>query len=259
VIPGRPRRHLYSFQSLLFFPIDALYSRSDRARVQPEILTVLEHCPRQTCVLCRNGTQLVLEAAAFPAKAGLLDPFVATELDSVLAKLPEGEATGQAIIDGWIKAFRASNPTTVNDENPFNNPLHPKIQDEFASLKVASQATVTVVDACKYVFENGSWGTMQEVAMRQATASDFETAIREMDDQDEFRRFMQRMIEMRLQRANYDSHFGTAAERFVEACRTIANDTESPRLAALIRRLFGGTALASELVSQSHVAGQAAQ
>jgi len=196
-----------------------------------------------------DEAQLVAEAATFPANAGLLDPFVVTELDSVLAKLSGGAEIGKAIIDGWINAFRARNPTTVNDENPFNNPLHHQIQAEFAAIKATAQANATVVDACMHIIENGGWGALQEVAMRQATAADFETAIREMEDLDKFRRFMRRMIEMRLQRMTYDAHFGTATERFVDACRTIANDASSPRLAGLIQRLFGGTALASELVS----------
>ena len=84
--------------------------------------------------------------------------------------------------------------------------------------------------------------------MRRATAAYFEAAIRDMEDLDKLRRFMRRMIEMRLQRETYDLHFGTATEQFVEACRTIANNTASPRLAGLINRLFNGTALASELV-----------
>jgi hypothetical protein len=204
-----------------------------------------------------DEAQLVSEAGAFPANAGLLDPFVATELDSVLAKLPGGAAIGHAIIDGWIKAFRARNLTTVNDENPFNNPLHLKIQAEFAAIKATAQADATVVDACMHIIENGGWGTLQEVTMRQATAADFERAIREMEDMDKLRRFMRRMIEMRLQRANYDPHFGTATERFVEACRIIANDTASPRLAGLIQRLFCGTTLASDLAPQSHTTAQA--
>lgn len=206
-----------------------------------------------------DEAQLVAEAAAFPANAGLLDPFVVTELDSELAKLPGGAEIGQAIIDGWIKAFRARNPTTVNDENPFNNQLHIKIQTEFAAIKATAQANATVVDACTYIIENSGWGALQEVAMRQATAADFETAIREMEDLDKLRRFMRQMIEMRLQRATYDAHFGTATERFVDACRTIANDASSPRLAGLIQRLFGRTALASELAPQSQAAGQASQ
>jgi hypothetical protein len=200
--------------------------------------------------------QLVAEAAAFPESAGLLDPFVATELQSVLAQLPGGAAIGDATIDRWIAAYREGNSFTANAENPFNNPLHPKIQAEFAAIKTAAQANATVLDACMHIIENSGWGTLQEVALRQATAADFETVIREMEDLDKLRRFMRQMIKMRLQRATYDAHFGTATERFVEACRAIANDAASPRLASLVRQLFDGIPLASELAPQSHAAGQ---
>lgn len=194
-----------------------------------------------------DESQLVAEAAVLPASAGLFDPFVATELQSVLAQLPEGAAIGDAIIDGWIEAYRESNPSTVNDENPFGNPLHPKIQAEFDAVKATAEANATVVDACMHVIENSGWGALQKVALRQATAADFEAAIREMEDLDKFRRFMRQMINMRIQRATYDPHFGKATEHFVEACRTIANDAGSPRLASLVKRLFGETPLASEL------------
>lgn len=204
-----------------------------------------------------DEAQLVAEAAVLPESAGLLDPFVATELQSVLAQLPGGAAIGDAIIDGWIVTYRESNPATVNDENPFGNPLHPKIQAEFDAIKATAQANATVVDACMYVIENSGWGTLQEVALRRATASDFEVAIREMEDLDKLRRFMRQMIKMRLQRATYDPHFGTATECFVEACRAIANDAASPRLASLIQHLFGGTPLASELAPEQHAAGKA--
>lgn len=195
-----------------------------------------------------DEAQFVAEAAAFPARAGLLDPFIATQLDSVLSKMPGGAAIGEAVVDGWIEAFKATNPTTVNDDNPFDNPLHPKIQAEFAAIEATAQANATVVDACMDIIENSGWGTLQEVAMRRATAADFEAAIRGMEDLDKLRRFMRRMIEMRLQRKMYDTHFGTATERFVEACRNISNDAASPRLAGLIKRLLEGTALALELV-----------
>ena len=203
-----------------------------------------------------DEAQLVAEAAVFPASAGLLNPFVATELQAVLAKLPGGAAIGDAIIDGWIAAYRESNPATVNDENPFGNPLHPNIQAEFSAIKATAQTNTTVVDACMHVIENSGWGTLQEVALRRATAADFEAAIREMDDLDKLRRFMRQMINMRLQRATYDPHFGTATERFVEACRAIANDVASPRLASLVQRLFGGTPLASELAPEAHATEQ---
>ncbi|WP_199030449.1 P-loop NTPase fold protein [Ralstonia sp. ASV6] len=194
-----------------------------------------------------SDTQLVSEAAALPKIAGMLDPFVVTELDEALAKLPGGAAIGQAIVDGWITAFRAEKHEAVNDNNPLNRPLHPAIQAEFTAINANAQAQITVLDACMHIIENSGWGTMQEVAMKRATANDFEAAIRQMD-LDKLSRFMRRMMEMRLQRQQYDQHFGTATERFMEACRIIAGDAASPRLAAVIRRLFEKTALASDLL-----------
>lgn len=203
-----------------------------------------------------NDEQLVAEAATLPRIAVMLDPFMVSELDQALAKLPGGAAIGKAIVDGWIDALRARNPEEVNDENPFNHPLHPAIKSEFAAINANAQARTTVLDACMHIIENSGWGTMQEVAMKRATAADFEVAIREMD-LDKLRRFMRRMIEMRLQRQTYDPHFGAATQRFVEACRAIASDATSPRLSGLIKRLFEGTALASELALQepTEVAG----
>ena len=141
-------------------------------------------------------------------------------------------------------------PTEVSDDNPFNNPLHLKIQAEFAAIKANVQAGATVTDACMHIIEKSGWGTLQEVAMQRATAADFEAAIRDMADLDNLRRFMRRMIEMRLQSGASNPHFGSAPERFIEACRNIANDANSPRLAGLIKRLFESTALASELASE---------
>lgn len=204
-----------------------------------------------------DDAQLVAEAAALPAISGFLDPFVATKLNDALAKLPGGGPIGQAIIDGWIAAFKARNPADI-DDNPFNNPLHPAIKAEFAAIKTQTQANATVIDACMHIMENSSWGTLQEVAMRQATATDFEVAIRGMGIE-ELRRFMRRMTEMRLQRTKYDQHFGSATERFMEACRTITNDAASPRLAGLVKRLFEGSALESELAPHTYVTNQLPQ
>jgi len=197
-----------------------------------------------------DDTQLVAEAAEFPKIAEMLDPFVVTDLDLALKPLPGGVAIGTAIINAWIAAFKARKPELVNDENPFNRPLHPAIKAEFAATNADAQAQITVLDACMTIIEDSGWGTMQEVTLKRASTADFEMAIREVDI-DKLRRFMRRMIEMRLQRNVYDQHFGTATERFVEACRSITNDAASPRLADLIRRLFEGTAIASELKLQA--------
>lgn len=201
-----------------------------------------------------SDADLLAEAGQFPASAGLLDPYVVTQLFDTLSELPEGQALGQAIVDAWVAAFAAGDHRDVEDDNPFNNPIHPDIKAAFDAAKARVQASATVVDACMDIIESSGWGTLQEVAMKRATAADFEAAIRGMDI-DKLRRFMRRMIEMRLQRATYDAHFGSATQHFIDACRAISNDPNTPRLAALIKKLVSRTALAAELSTPA--AGQA--
>lgn len=193
-----------------------------------------------------SDADLLREASQFPARAELLDPYVATQLYDTLSELPDGQALGKAIVDAWIAAFEAGDHHDVEDDNPFNNPIHPDIKAAFEAAKARVQARATVVNACIDIIDNSGWGTLQEMAMRRATAEDFDAAIRGMDI-DTLRRFMRRMIEMRLQRATYDAHFGTATQHFIEACRAILNDPNSLRLASLIKKLFERTALAVEL------------
>jgi len=193
-----------------------------------------------------TDAQLIEEARQLPVAAGLLDPRLVTELEGVLAELPGGADIGKAILDGWIEAFRRKNHEYAEDFIPDGH-IHPSVLAEFDAVKVHAQASATVVDVCMHIMANSGWGTLQEVAMRNATAADFEAAIRNIDVQ-RLPRFLRGMIRMRLQRENYDTHFGPATERFVEACRKISRDAASPRLAALIKREFGRTTIASELV-----------
>ena len=201
-----------------------------------------------------SDADLLVEAGHLSASAGLLDAYVVTQLFDTLSELSDGQALGQAIVDAWIVAFGEGDHHHVKDDNPFNNPIHPDIQAAFDAAKASVQANATVIYACMDIIDNSGWGTLQEVAMKRATASDFEAAIRGMDI-DKLRRFMRRMIEMRLQRTTYDSHFGTATQHFIDACRAISNDPNSPRLADLIKNLISRTALAAELSSPA--AGQA--
>lgn len=203
-----------------------------------------------------TDADLVAKAAAFPEVAGHLDPYVATELHGILSELAGGEKLADQIVQAWIAAFKSRGGTATDDDNPFGNPLHPSIKATFDAALAQAEAEATVVQACLHIIENSGWGTMQEVAMKKATAAEFELAIREMD-LDTLPRFMRQMIQMRLQKEMYDSHFGHATERFMEACRAIANDATpgSSRLSKLIRRLIHRTALGAELKSPSPVGG----
>lgn len=190
--------------------------------------------------------ELVAEAAVFTKTATKLDPFLVTQLVMILAEMPGGKVVGDSIVKSWVEAFLASNPTTVNHQNLLNRPLHKDILAAFDTVRETANSSVSLLGACMYIIERGGWGSLQEMAMRRATAADFDTIIRGFEEIDKFRLFMHRMIEMRLERGTYDPHFGGATERFVEACQGIVNDKGSPRLARLISRLFAEAGLALE-------------
>lgn len=197
-----------------------------------------------------SNADLLAEAEHFLAKAELLDPYVVTQLFDTLYEIPDGQALGQAIVDAWIVSFKAEQQKIFEDDNLFNRTIHPDINAAFAAKKAHVQEKATVVDACLHIIVNRSWGALQEVVMKRATAADFEASIRSMEIE-QLRDFMRRMIEMCLQRAEYDAHFGTATQNFIDACRAIANDSKSPRLAVLIKKLFAGTTLEGEVTSPS--------
>lgn len=195
-----------------------------------------------------DNDRLLEIAAGLPKIAELLDPYVCTEIERALVGIPGGEVIGQKVINNWIVAFRAKNHDSVDVEDLFGRPLNEAIRTEFELLNARAQANASVIDACMHVIEMNGWGTMQEVAMKRATAADFEVAIRSMEIE-QLPRFMRGMIEMRINRQTDDRHFGTATEQFSQACRAIANDPDSVRLAGLIKRLFEKTVLAAELTS----------
>jgi hypothetical protein len=49
---------------------------------------------------------------------------------------------------------------------------------------------------------------------------------------------MRKMLEMLIQKQTYEPHFGSAMDRFVEACRNIAQNPQCGLLSKLIKTLF---------------------
>ncbi|CAE6769160.1 hypothetical protein R75461_03747 [Paraburkholderia nemoris] len=193
-----------------------------------------------------SEADLVEQAKELVPVSKHLDPYVATDLHSALSSLPNGQVVSEAIVQGWLGEFRTQQRDDINDENPFGRPLHPDINAEFAAIKSKAQAKATLFETSKSIVEHSGWGTRQELVMRGATAADFESTIRSLDIQD-LRFFMRHMLDMLLNRQAYDGHFGSAMDRFVEACRNIALNPSSGRLGALIKRLFKDAKLASEV------------
>lgn len=174
------------------------------------------------------------------------DAYNFTSFHDAVEELPDGHNLAATILEGWIVAFRAKN---FDDENPFGRKVHPAIQNEFDAIKVNAQAKTTVFDACEFIVKNNGCGTRQQLAMKAATAADFETVIKTIDIKG-LRLFMRRMLEMTMQSGNYQPHFGHATDRFAEACKNIVQDPASGRLGKLIKNLFADSKV-SHLVEQT--------
>jgi hypothetical protein len=198
--------------------------------------------------------ELLAQADKLASVAHLLHCFTVTDLDRSLAELPGGSAVGQKIVQAWIAAFRAREPEINDDDFPFRRPVHPDIMSEFATSKARTQAKTTVFDACTHIVKNSGWGTMHEVALKNATVEDFESTIKGLEI-DDFRSFMRKMLEMRIQRHVYYPHFGSATDRFVEACRNIVAAPDAGRLGVLVKRLFDDANIGAELTPQADPTG----
>ena len=196
---------------------------------------------------------LLAQARALVPRARMLDPYRISELAAQMKTLPGGEAIGEAAVAEWLAGFGANVAEGFDKENVFNREVHPLVKAAFDRVERAAQIDTTVFEACTHIVEHSGWGVRQEQAMRSATAADFEATIRELSVPD-LRRFMRKMLELCVQKPTYVQHFGSAMDRFIEACRTIHQDANSPKLSALVQMLFRSARLEAELAVPGHAA-----
>jgi hypothetical protein len=199
-----------------------------------------------------TDADLLTQAKALAPNAHLIDAYNFTSFHDAVEELPGGLDVAVTMLEDWIAAFKAKNFDDFDDENPFGRKVHPAIQAQFEAIKISAQSKMTVFDACEYIVKNSGWGTRQELAMKAATTADFENIIKTIDVKG-LRLFMRRMLEMTMQSGGYQSHFGTATERFVDACKNITQDPTLSRLTKLIKNLFLNAKLSHLLIPDTEV------
>lgn len=195
---------------------------------------------------------LLAQAKDLAPRVHLMDAYNFTSFHDEIEDLTGGHSLAASMLESWITAFKAKNFDDYDDDNPFGRKVHPAIQAQFDAIKVSAQAKMTVFDACEYMVKNSGWGTRQELVMKAATAADFEAIIKTIDIKG-LKLFMHRMLEMRMQSGGYQSHFGTATERFVDACKNITQDPTLSRLTNLIKNLFSNAKLSHLLIPDTEV------
>ncbi len=190
--------------------------------------------------------QLLEEAVSVVDKADLIDPYMVTALYDTLADISGGGALADRAVDCWVKAFKAKNLQEAELGNVFGRKIHPQIEAEFKAINNKAQANTSVLEACKHMVDKSGWGTRQELAMKTATVDDFEVTIRNAAIPD-LQILMRKMLELCVNKVTYVAHFGSATDNFVEACRHIAQDAHSLRLAKLVKLLFADAKISGQL------------
>lgn len=186
--------------------------------------------------------QLLTEARGLVKKSHLLDAYNVTSLHDLILGISGGAEIANLVIDNWLQVFQARVEDDFDDEDFWHRPVHARIKEMFVAAKASAQENTTVFDACFYIAKHSGWGHKQESVLKSASVMDFEATIKSLDPTN-LRLFMCRFLEMCVQRENYEKHFGTAVDHFIQACSNICSDSESARLSGLISLLFNDAKL----------------
>ena len=158
-------------------------------------------------------------------------------------------------MDDWLSAFKLRDEQE-SAENPFQRSFHPRIQAELDAIKQTAEASITLLDGCRYISEHQAWGVRQRVAMNRVTTEEIEATIKAVDVGD-LKSLLSNLLHMCTQRGAYGHDFGKTLDNFILACRRIVDHPESGRLGRLIRLVFEDANLESRLTDGLHSANQA--
>lgn len=234
------------------FDVAKLAAVIDRYVMEAEAMEARDQCNKFLEISVWEHTlteqQLLDAAKSVVNKAYLIDAYMVTVLYETLADIADGQALADQAVASWISAFKAKNLQEVEVGNVFGRKIHPQIETEFKAINNTAQANTSVLETCKHIVVNSGWGPRQEMAMKVAKVEDFEATIRNASIPD-LQIFMSKMLEMCVRKESYVAHFGPAADNFIEACRHIVHDVNSPRLAKLVKLLFADAKISDQLES----------
>lgn len=199
-----------------------------------------------------SEADLVVEAQSLVQWVHLLDAYNVTGLYEDVSDLANGQPVAEALVDRWIEAFRQNSNAEIGDlESFFRRPIHPRIKAELNAAKAATQAKLTVFDACRDIARKSGWGQKEQVILRNAIAQDFEATMNALEV-DDLKLFLCQCVDMCVHRSTYETHFGSALDYFVEACRNICAAPNQRRLGHLIKLLFQDAKLEAALNPPAH-------
>lgn len=187
---------------------------------------------------------LIDDAKALVDVCYLLDCSTVSNFCFIVEKyLSVGAQISDEAINKWVK----HNQSTSDLNIPFDYKLHPKIQEHLDAMTEECNAKKSVLDVVLYIYAHSSWSTVHSSVLKKATTDDFEYAIRNTENIEDFKDFMLQMTEFAMNRTSHNQTFGTAVEHFIQACKNIVNNPDETRLGSIIKTIFENRKLEVEL------------
>lgn len=187
-------------------------------------------------------TALIAELRALLPDIGLVDMYTVTSLCNLAEQMAEGADVGRELVNRWLTAFRERHPAGKEsdldpDRNYFGRPLHPDIAAELRAIQARKQSSATLLEVCRKINEDQSWGARETELMKSVTPAAYEAAILAAHGPD-LKFLMLQSMDFLKNRSTWDEQFGGATQSFLDACRSIVERDRGTRLGRLIRDLF---------------------
>ncbi|MBN9425794.1 MAG: NTPase KAP, partial [Burkholderiales bacterium] len=186
--------------------------------------------------------QMLERARLLMQDVPLFSPRQVTQLHDHARDILGAPDQANEIIAACVTAFEERNANAEqrgddSDPNPFGDELHPEIVRAIQEASARSQAPMTLLRVCRRIRERNGWGAREQALMRSVTAADYEAAIRSVTG-DDLKLLLLQSMEIHKKPAVYQADFQSAADSFVQACRTIVAAEPDSRFGKLIKVVF---------------------
>lgn len=160
---------------------------------------------------------------------------VVSSLVDTLNSIRGGEALAETALAKWVENASAVGTQLDPFGDPFGRKLHPTVELTLRRIQDTAFDEVDVLAACRTIRQRQAWGEAEMRALNSAAVEQYKTLICEKSGSD-----LRVLFGTLLQAATVeDSGLRPAADKFLEACRSLHSESENSRLIRLIDEQFG--------------------
>ncbi len=196
-----------------------------------------------------SEANLLEEAKKLSNEVHLLDCYTVTAIFNIVKDYKEGQDIADQMITIWLDHFNEKDPSEFGgkyESNIFQQELHPDIEKTFRDLRTRLNPSASLFEVASQIYHHSSWGDKETGAMKNSTPTQYIDTIINLTGED-LKIFLLKNIDMYVNKQTYLTHFGSGMDNFVEACRTIYNQDSNSRISKIIKLVFRGSNIETDL------------